>query len=169
MSDHDAGTSRRRVIKGAVWTAPAIVIATAAPAFAASGPAAVTTTVRPATHSDTKLPITIDFLNRNTGATGLTNVFVKFTPTAGTVTKSSVADVAPGWTFNGSSNDAAAPTLAFSHATGIAGAPTASGTATTTLSFTATVVPVAGQSAGTIAVSVSPSTGSITGGNGGWA
>jgi len=47
MPDYESaqvGISRRRVLVGAAWTAPAIVMATAVPAIAASGPAQFTIT-----------------------------------------------------------------------------------------------------------------------------
>ena len=163
--------SRRTVIGGAAWAAPAIVVAAAAPAFAASGPASVTTTVRPASDANGRLPITIDFLNRNTGSTRLTTVIVTLTPTPlfGSVTPGSAVDVTGGWTFLGSGNSTTAPTFSFSKSTGIDGAATSTGTATTTLSFAVTVVPnQLGQSAGTIDVIVSPGNGSVASGDGLW-
>lgn len=171
MEQHEHLTSRRRVIKGAAWAAPVIVMASAAPAFAASGPASVSTTVLPATDSGGRLPVTINFLNRNTESTGLTTVIVTFTPTPGfgSVTKDEAFEVTPGWNYLGSGNSTTAPTFSFSRAAGIDGAASSTGTATTTLSFEVGVVGNAlGQSAGTISVSIIPTRGNTAGGSGAW-
>ncbi|WP_323793744.1 hypothetical protein [Nocardioides sp.] len=172
MPEHTPGTSRRRVLKGAAWTAPAIVLATAAPTYAASGRAAVTTLVLPATHTHGVLSVTIDFINRNTESTGLTTAIVTCSPTpgSGTVVRNSATRVTNGWQFIGSGNSTTAPTFSFSRDQGIDGAPTADSTATTRLHFRLEVLPnEVGQSAGTISVQTIRARGDATGGSGTWA
>lgn len=172
MPEHIPGSTRRHVLKGAAWSAPAIVLATAAPSFAASGRAAVTTLVLPATHTHGELSVTIDFVNRNTGSTGLTTTIVTFTPAPGfgSVVPDSATRVTNDWRFIGSGNSTTAPTFSFSRTQGIDGAPTATTTATTRLYFRLRVEPnAAGQSAGTISTMTIVREGDTTAGRGSWA
>lgn len=53
MSETKSVASRRNVLKGAAWTAPVVVMATAAPAFAASGAASLTAAISAATALNT--------------------------------------------------------------------------------------------------------------------
>ena len=173
MPEHIPSTSRRRILHGAAWTAPAIVLATAAPAFAASGRANVTSFVLPTADVDGKLPVTIQFRNRNTGSTGQTNVFVRFTPNpaSGTVQPDSATDVTNGWRSIGSSSDPTKPNFTFVSATGIPGASTPDGIAESSFSFVVTVLPAtpSGVSAGTITVAATLTEGDFTGVTGTWA
>lgn len=172
MPEHTPSTSRRRLLHGAAWTAPAIVLATAAPSFAASGRANVTATVTPTADADGKLPVTIEFRNRNTGSTGQANVFVRFTPNpaSGTVEPNSATEVTNGWTSIGSSSDPSRPNFTFVSPTGIPGASTPDGIAESSFSFVVTVNPGAGElSAGTITVSATFVDGDFTGVTSVWA
>lgn len=172
MPEHVPGSTRRHVLKGAAWSAPAIVLATAAPSYAASGRANVTTIVLPTADADGKLPVTLEFRNRNTESTGRTNVFVRFTPypASGMVEPNSAVEVTNGWTSIGSSPDPTMPNFTFVSATGIPGASTPDGIAVSSFSFEVTVLPGAGGlSAGTITVAATLGQGDFTGTTGTWA
>lgn len=135
-------SSRRTVLKGAAWGAPAIVVVSAAPAMAASGPAVVTTAISGSV-TGTTLSVSVVLTNANTIASGLTNVTVTVTPTAvtgGSITgtNASVAGTSTaGWTGGtGTAGTGGARSFAFSNATGVPGAATPTGTASSTLNFT---------------------------------
>jgi hypothetical protein len=141
--------SRRRVVAGAAWGAPAIVVASAVPAMALSGPANVLITIPPTADSGGTLTVEAEFVNRNTGATGLITTAFFFTPTTGlgsvpaqTPTINSTGTT-PGWTFTGQNNDSSDKSFSFSRAApGIPGAPDATSTSDPVmLSFTITVTP----------------------------
>lgn len=125
--------SRRRVLKGAAWSAPAIVLATAAPAIAASGPASVTTLAF-ASREGNVLDVVLTFVNQNTGSTGLTTVAVFFESTVPAEqivphnpTIDTDASTLP-WTFTGTGGTSPERSFSFSlPAPGIPGAPTATG------------------------------------------
>lgn len=179
MVDPSSTPSRRSVVRGAAWSAPVIVLATAAPAVAASGPASVVTTVPPTSdNSATTLPVTINFTNSNTGSTGLTTVTVRFqvagflTIPEGSVTDAAPTGVTPGWVPGVPTGTGTNRVFTFTKAApGIAG--TATGTATpvtTTLSFTVGITrqAVTGLSAGSISVTTTAASGTVANGNGAW-
>jgi hypothetical protein len=169
--------SRRRVVAGAAWTAPAIVVASAVPAYALSGPANVLITFGPTSRTGDQLSVDMEWVNRNTEPTGLMTTAVYFTPTIGfgTIPKlDPVIDAGastPGWTFVGSNNNEADRSFSFTRAApGIPGAPDALGVSDpVVLSFTITVTPnVATLSAGQIRTLSVVSSGSMGQANSAW-
>ena len=81
-SPSHSGLSRRTVVRTAAhsaWAAPLILAATAAPAFALSSPALITTTVS-GNQSGTMLTVTVALTNANTGAAGQTTLAVTAAP-----------------------------------------------------------------------------------------
>ncbi len=138
------GISRRAVVRTAghaAWMAPAIVAASAAPSFAASGPAAISTTVT-GSRSEGMLTVTVTLTNANTGAAGPTALSVGVTPlpNGGTVLSADPTMVsADGWSFDSRSGNSGGRTYFFSRPD-VAGAATSTGTASTTLVFAVPVV-----------------------------
>ena len=159
---------------GAAWTAPAIVIASAAPAAALSGPANVVTVISPPTRNGPNLTVNLQFTNRNTGSTGLMTCAVYFDPTIGTVQATAPTINAlstAGWTYNGTGGISPERSFSFSRpAPGIPGAATATGTGPPiTLNITVKVDPVQGAaSAGTIRTLNVVSSGNMTAANSAW-
>ena len=87
--------SRRRVVAGAAWAAPAIVVASSAPAWAGStGDPNVTAFVEPTADANNALPVTISFQNSGTGDTGLLIIDVFFTTNLAAV-NGTLSDAAP--------------------------------------------------------------------------
>ncbi|MGA8847738.1 MAG: hypothetical protein WB471_14080 [Nocardioides sp.] len=167
---HERQPHRRAVLRGAAWTAPAIVLATAAPATAASGGAQVTTRISPTTDDPGhNLHIAIQFDNSGPGSTGRTTVHVTCLPTTGVVDPTPPSAVSSGWV-------AGKPTptdlgngqiFPFTSADGIRGIP--SGVAATFLFFDVKVGPDSVlQSAGTITTSAVPTSGTVVDGVGAW-
>ncbi|MGA8848185.1 MAG: hypothetical protein WB471_16340 [Nocardioides sp.] len=70
-------SSRRAVLRAGAWTAPVVVLATAAPAVAASGPADISVTVPTTTDDNGTMPITIIFENKNIRTSGPIQLFVE--------------------------------------------------------------------------------------------
>lgn len=142
MPEHHQASSRRTVLKGAAWTAPAIVLATAAPAFAASGAASITQTVSGVVDNGTLLmTTTVNFLNTNTGAT-TAGVVVRLGATAGGVSGAVPTAVSDGWSFVGATPEGSAAIRWYSFSGTIPGATSASGASSTrasVLSFTVAV------------------------------
>jgi hypothetical protein len=154
--------SRRRVVTGAAWAAPVIVVASAAPAVAGSAtPPNVTTVVEPAVHSGTTLPVTVRFQNSGTQSTGVTVIDVFFTTNLAAAS-GEVSDAAPvidetassaGWTYDAVRGTVQRRIFTFTRALGIEGA-TGPTPAETVLAFSITVVPAEplDTSAGSISV-----------------
>lgn len=169
MSTTERGVSRRSVVKGAAWTAPVIVVASAAPAMAASGPAAVTTTVATA-QSGSNLDVSLSFVNANMGATSNpTTLAVRFSPTAGTVDPAApinIVTTGAAWSYVSSTVVGTVVTFNFT-STGIPGATTPTGTSTCTLAFKIKVN--GGTSAGAINVTANTASGAVLPGTGTWA
>lgn len=85
MSSTENGPNRRTVLKGAAWSAPLIVVATAAPSYAASG--TVTTVIvanRPG--ANTTVNVSVLFTKTANGSTGTLTVDVTLTALAATGT-----------------------------------------------------------------------------------
>lgn len=152
MSEPSRGSNRRAVLKGAAWTAPAIVLATAAPAFAASGAASITQAVSGVVDDDTLLmTTTVRYVNANTGATPATAI-VRLSASAGRVATGDPTSVGPGWAFVGVTPVGSAAIREYTFAGTIAGADSPSTSDQTDLVFTVLVetASVAELSAGTI-------------------
>ena len=173
-NQQSTGLSRRTVVRTAAhsaWVAPVIVAASAAPAFAASGPAAVTTSVT-GSRTDGTLTITVTLTNANTGPAGATTLVVTATPapvTGSTIQSSDPAITnAEGWVFTTRSGNSGGRTYNFTNPN-VPGAATPTGTATSTLVFT---VPVSdglvAPSSGTITAVPTVASGASTGGAGAW-
>lgn len=151
---HQPSVSRRKIVTNAAWAAPAIVVATAAPAMALSGRANVALTMT-ATRSGNLLTVNLSGINRNTENTGLTTTVVYVNPEVGdvpaqTATINSMGS-SPGWRTDASTGGPTRRAFGFTRDNGYDGAPTSTGTATTSLSFTITVTPAAGLlSSGTL-------------------
>lgn len=168
------GMLRRTVVRSlahAAWAAPVIVAASAAPAFAVSGPAAVTTTVS-GSRTDAVLTIAITLTNSNTGPAGVTTLVVTATPlpaTGSTISSSDpVITNADGWVFTTRSGNSGGRTYNFSNPN-VPGAPTSTGTAQSTLIFTVPVgAGLAAPSSGTITAVPTVANGTSSGGAGAW-
>ncbi|WP_323792623.1 hypothetical protein [Nocardioides sp.] len=144
MPESPSASSRRSVLKGAAWTAPAIVLASAAPAFAASGAASITQTVvgvldRP----NLKMTTTVDYNNLNTGATTATAI-VTLRSSAGQIATGDPSFVSDGWTFSGVTPAGSAFIREYTFNGAIPGAPDASSTQPSSLVFTVGVEPAVG-------------------------
>jgi hypothetical protein len=99
MSDSKPGSSRRTVLKGAAWTAPVVVLATAAPAAAVSGSANVAQTASGSVDQPAELLTTsIDFVNSNTGST-TASIVVRLSASAGQMGAADPISVSAGWVF----------------------------------------------------------------------
>lgn len=167
MSTNVHQPHRRSVLKGAAWAAPAIVVATAAPALAASADALVTINIPTTANNGTNLPVQVTFTNVNTRSTGQTDLAIVFTPGVG---QGSVDADAPafttndaGWTNQGNTLNTltGARTFNFRSTTGIPGAATVTGTAVSTLVFQVKVTQANGASSGGISASATPARGSV--------
>lgn len=71
--------TRRSVLKGAAWTAPVIVVATATPALAATGAANLSVAVQSATSAGNPRVLTVQSLITNTGSLASTALTVRLT------------------------------------------------------------------------------------------
>lgn len=167
---------RRALIKGAAWTAPAIVLATAAPATAASGAADVITTIPPTMDTyngpgeDGTLPVLINFTNTNTGSTGSVSITVTFLGVIAGVTADRPTDVSPGWSFvSPAEGNQFNRRFTFMNPVGIAGAGTPTGTAESSLAFTIRTVTATTTSNGAITTTATAASGQIRPGSGSWA
>lgn len=141
-SQRNRPSSRRTVLRGAAWSAPAIVIATAAPAYAASGAASITQTVSGVVDSGTLvMTTTVDFLNSNTGATTAT-VVVRLGASAGQVSGAAPGAVSPGWAFVSSTPAGSAAIRWYTFSGTIPGATDASGPSSVAASVLSFTVPV---------------------------
>jgi hypothetical protein len=171
MSEKLSGPSRRAVLRGAAWGAPAIVVVAAAPAVAASGPASVTTAVS-AVRNPNNVTVTIVLSNANTGTTGPITLALTAAPTVGTAANN--ANVRPasseGWTYVDRTNGPdGARIYNFTNATGVPAQQTSSGPAgTSTLVARFGINDVDGASAGSLSVAVGVTSGSASGGSGSW-
>ena len=169
MSDHASGASRRNVLKGAAWTAPVVVMATAAPAYAVSGEAALTTVVESA-YNEVRdevnvLTVITKVTNANTGAPGLTTLVFTLQPTGGTIVDAdaTVLNVGAGFVF---ATKAPAGVGGFRYTftnSTFVGAADAASTEEKSFAFT---VPVTGLSAGGINVTTTPTNGTAAPGVG---
>lgn len=162
---------RRTLLKGAAWSAPAIVVATAAPAMAASGPAMVTTRITP-TMDDAghNLFVSMQFDNVNTGGTGLTTIFVSLLPATGVVDPIPPTGVSNGWVAGPSTPTSVGNgrVFPFTSATGIPGAPP-NGVAAAFLFFSVKVGPDSVlRSAGSIRTTSTTENGQILDGSSAW-
>ena len=141
---------RRAILRGAAWTAPAIVLATAAPATAASGDAQVTTTVTPTRDAGSTLRVSMRFDSAGPDSTGLTTVYVTCRPTAGSVEPTEPTSVSSGWTAGpvAPTDPSGGQVFSFTSPDGIRGIP--GGVAATFLFFDVVVTPapVVGSSGG---------------------
>lgn len=157
-SGHDL--SRRRILTGAAWTAPAIVVASATPSYAGSPPGDpnVTAIVQPTADADNTLPVTIRFQNSGPGSTGLLVVDVFLTTNLaqvnGTLSTADPTSVSQGWQFQGATGSVQRRILTFANALGIPGTTDPLSPTMSVLSFNYTVVPspTTGQSSGDISV-----------------
>lgn len=167
------GTTRRAVIRTAghtAWAAPVIIAATTAPAFAASGAAAITTVIggaRSGTLGDT-LTITTTLTNSNTGAGGATTLVVQATPTTvTTINGGAPTNVTAGWTFAGEDGTPDSRIYTFTRPD-IEGAATPAGTSTTPLAFDVTLT-LGTIFSGDLTATPSVTSGTASGGSGSWA
>jgi hypothetical protein len=160
-----AGISRRRLVQTAAWTTPAILIATAAPAYAVSGVdvnAGLPTTDRTTRLLASGLDITIPF--RNDGSVNATALVVTVTLVPGTpgesskinalATTSSAARNA-GWSAPASGGSASVRTFAFTRLGGLAAGASSTLTFTVHASNNALQAPHQG---GTITVAITSTT-----------
>ncbi len=162
MSDRAAGTSRRNVLKGAAWSAPVVVMASAAPAYAVSGEAALTTVIEQASNEvrdgDDVLTVITRVTNLNTGSPGLVTLVFTVQPTGGTIESAdpTVLNVGAGFVFvSKEAVGAGGYSYTFTNSTFV-GASDATATEPKTFAFT---VPVTGLSAGGINVVTTPTNG----------
>ncbi|WP_323791930.1 hypothetical protein [Nocardioides sp.] len=162
MSELVPGASRRKVLKGAAWTAPVVVMASAAPAFAVSGPAALTTIIEEAYNEVrdevTVLTVITEVTNANTGSPGAVTTVFTVLPTGGTITDAdpTVLNLGAGFVFV---SKAAAGVGGYSYTFtngNFPGAPDATSTISRAFAF---AVPVTGLSAGGVNVVTTPTTG----------
>ncbi len=169
MSDSTGGASRRKILKGAAWTAPVVVMASAAPAFAASGPAALTTRIE-AYDGGGKLTVIPTITNANTGAAGHTTLAITATPTVGTISDADPVLLSSGAGFVFVSRTAGpgpARNYLFETAN-VPGASSPTGTAPVAFAFEVPVTGPANQSSGTITAVPTPTNGNGTPGSGTW-
>ncbi len=144
MSDSMQGPHRRSVLKGAAWTTPAIVLATAAPAMAASGPASVAqSAVGVVDRPNLKMTTTVSFSNANTGAAPAT-VEVRVAASAGGISADDPTGVTGGWSFTGATPVGSAAIRTFTFMGTIPGAATATSTQASSLGFTVGVTTAVG-------------------------
>ncbi|WP_323792012.1 hypothetical protein [Nocardioides sp.] len=165
----DPQPHRRTVLRGAAWTAPAIVLATAAPATAASGDAQVTTTVTPTNDAGGTLRVSMRFDSAGPASTGPTTVYVTCLPTPGTVEPTEPTSVSSGWLAGPvtATDTGDGQVFSFTSADGIRGIP--GGVAATFLFFDVVVTPhpVLG-SAGSITTQTVTTTGTVADGGAPW-
>ncbi len=164
MSESTQGSSRRTVLKGAAWTAPAIVLATAAPAVALSGAANITQSAsgvldRPSLTMRT----TIAYVNANTGATTATTTVV-LRSSAGQIGAGDPTAVSAGWAFVSVTPVGSAGIRTYTFSGVIPGAPSATSTQSSSLAFTVAVeTAIGGLVGGSIEASTAvPSPASVT-------
>lgn len=156
MRTVDHRVSRRTVTRGAAWSAPVIVLATAAPVMAASGPVTVTTLPPTATRGQLdSVFTTIRFLNSSAEPTPAT-VAVTLTPTpdvGGTVTDERPRNISTGWSPLTGTPTGTETARTFTFVGTVLGASAPDQPRETVLTFAARVVPVGGVvSTGTITV-----------------
>lgn len=168
----DPRPHRRTVLRGAAWTAPAIVLATAAPAAAMSGgEARVTTRITPTMDDAGRtLRVSMQFDNSAPGSTGVTTIFVTCLPTAGVVDSTPPTGVSTGWVAGTpvATDVGNGQVFPFTSATGIRGIPV--GVAATFLFFDVKVGPDSVlQSSGTISTTSESEFGTIADGFAPWA
>ncbi|WP_139977447.1 hypothetical protein [Nocardioides litoris] len=164
MSNNEHGSSRRTVLKGAAWAAPAIVVATAAPAMAASGPALVVTTinaVRPS--SNTTVNVTVSFSNSNTGGTGNTYTDVTVSQPTGNTSATPTNVMGTNWSFESVQGT---PTnqlkvWRFRNTEGIPGVATATSPPGVTSSFSFAFSTNNSSVAGTVSAATTPTSGTV--------
>lgn len=162
---------RRTVLRGAAWTAPAIVLATAAPAAAMSGgEARVTTRITP-TMDDAghNLRVSMQFDNSAPGSTGVTTIYVTCLPNpgSGVVDPTPPTGVSTGWVAGTPTPTGNGQVFPFTSAEGIRGIP--GGVAATFLFFEVKVGPdsVFGSS-GSISTTSQSESGTIADGFAPW-
>jgi hypothetical protein len=129
------GISRRRIVKGAAWTAPVIVMASAAPAIAASPPVVTTTGIAGTGGLSTTETVNMTFNNAG-GAASVLSATVTVTPTAvvgGSLTVPTSTTLATNWTNTTPTSSGTGFTTTFTRNDGIAVSP---GTRTLSFQFT---------------------------------
>lgn len=155
--DELTSATRRGVLRAGAWSAPVIVLATAAPAFAASGEAAITAVVMDTTDDDGTMPVRIVFTNSNTRPSGAIQLFVEFALSqvvpVRSIASQTPTEISPGWVYTGTGGTDTVRTFGLRLESGIPGAPTSSSTSTSVLDFKIVVAgPTASPSSGTIRV-----------------
>jgi hypothetical protein len=160
-----AGISRRRLVQTAAWTTPAILIATAAPAYAVSGVdvnAGLPTTFRSISPLVSGLDITIPFSNDgsvNATALVVTVTLVPTNPSApsriNAASTTATASQADGWSAPAAGGTSAVRTFAFTRLGGLAAGASSTLTFTVHASNNALAAPNQG---GTITVAITSTT-----------
>ena len=100
----ERGVSRRRVVQGVAWSVPAVLIATAAPAAAASLPGNLVLASVGANQDTSRLQVSMTVSYMGDGAPRpdypVTGITAKITvPTARIITPASATTTSPGWTL----------------------------------------------------------------------
>ena len=147
MSSTEHGPNRRTVLKGAAWTAPAIVVATAAPAFAASQIRPAVTSTTTSSRSGSNVTVSSTFTNAAAIATTGLIVTYEITPLAGSTVSGPVDSITGGWTASTPTFNGAVMTVVFTKAAPQLGAAPSS----VTLGFRFNASP-ANSAAGTVRI-----------------
>jgi hypothetical protein len=169
----DTSTSRRTLVMGAAWTAPAIVLASAAPAMALSTPVSgpiVSTSVEPTTDNGATMPVSVTFSNPYNTAIGAISVTVQlsFNPASGRGVNPSASPsiVTAGWVHTGSAGSNQNRSISFTNASGIPAATSPESPATLNLSFFQGLAAGSTAFGGTITTMATASGATITAGSG---
>lgn len=170
-----APCTRRSVLRTGAWSAPLIVMAAPAPAFAASGAAEITAVVMPTSDDEGLMPVRIVFTNSNTRTSGAVQLFVQFAlrqvAPVRSIPSQTPTEVTPGWTITGTGGNDTTRTFGLRLDSGIPGAPSTSSSSTTILDFKIQVAGLStAPSSGTISVTagIPLGGGSFTPAEGSW-